>query len=114
MVGYIVIVGDTISRIISGMCESLTIPAYLAVCQVLCSSQNGVLLTYSLMCHCTNVSLPCLMLVAIYNTPPPAILVNSPFIKTLCILLVMLPVSSLRNIVSLEKVTAFECRGIPL
>lgn len=50
--------------------------------------------------------------VFVTHTSPPSVLVNPTFIKAVCILLVILPVSSLRNISSLEKVTA-GYEGIP-
>ena len=47
----------------------------------------------------------------IFNINLPDFLVNPPLIKTVCILFVMLPVSSLKNIASLEKVTTVRVRG---
>ena len=51
--------------------------------------------------------------VSVYGNIPPdfQLLVSPPFIKTVCILFVMLPVSSLKNIASLEKVTTVRVRG---
>ena len=52
-------------------------------------------------------------MVYVYGTTPPDLqfLVNPFLIKTVCILLVMLPVSSPRNIASLEKVTTGQGQG---
>ena len=101
MVSCIIIVGDTGTRVISGICEQIAhIECYVHVPL------------------CWSLSPPINMPVLISNTSPPTILVTPAFIKAVCILLVMLPVSLFRNISSLEKVihSTYYVRvlGIPL